>query len=137
MIALLSKWKLNLEKETQKYEKKAKEYIHSPHKTEKLLKSAYEKARHRKGSLMVIWDRLILFFDLARAYMKGEYRQISKGTILTIISAIIYFVSPFDLIPDFIAGFGILDDAAVIQFAIKKISPELDAFQKWKDQKSE
>ncbi|MDP4085751.1 MAG: YkvA family protein [Bacillota bacterium] len=129
---MINKRKIELEKEQQKYEEKAKDFIQSPEKMEKLLKTAFEKAFSMKGSLKESWERLLLFIDLIKAYKNREYRDVSTGTILTVLGAIIYFVSPLDLIPDFITGLGMLDDAAVIHFAIKKIGPELDAFQEWK-----
>jgi len=36
----------------------------------------------------------------------------------TLFAALAYFVAPVDLIPDFIAGFGFTDDAAVLATAI-------------------
>lgn len=35
--------------------------------------------------------------------MKGEYKDIPKGSIIMIIAGILYVVSPVDLVPDFIA----------------------------------
>lgn len=37
---------------------------------------------------------------------------------LIIIGALAYFVSPFDLVPDFIVGLGFLDDATVLAAAL-------------------
>ena len=46
----------------------------------------------------------------------------------TLFAALAYFVMPFDVIPDFLAGIGFTDDAAVIALAIsmvaKNIQPE-------------
>ena len=51
------------------------------------------------------------FISLVRSYIKKEYTKVPLGTLIAIISAIIYCVSPADLIPDTIPGFGIVDDA--------------------------
>lgn len=125
----------DLVKEQEIYEGKSSEYL-DPNKAEALLQKAIRKAKDKKGSLGEVWEKLQLFFELIKAYFKGEYRNVSKGTILTILGAIIYFVSPIDMVPDFIVGLGILDDAAVIGFAIKKISVELEEFQRWKHEES-
>jgi len=46
----------------------------------------------------------------------------------TLFAALAYFVMPFDVIPDFLAGIGFTDDAAVIALALsmvaKNIQPE-------------
>jgi uncharacterized membrane protein YkvA (DUF1232 family) len=39
--------------------------------------------------------------------------------------ALAYFVLPLDIIPDFIAGFGYTDDAAVLAAAIRSILPHI------------
>jgi len=118
--------------EAEKYRENAKGFIDNPKKTEGLLKKAIQKARNNKGTLGDAWEKLQLFFDLVQAYSKGEYRNVAPATILAIIGAILYFVSPLDVVPDFLVGLGILDDAAVITFTLKKLSAELGEFKKWK-----
>lgn len=121
------------EKGYKKYENTAREYLKRPEQTDSLLKDATKKAEDRKGSFTDIWDKLQLLFELVGAWRKGEYRKIPAGSIITIIAAIIYFVSPIDLVPDFLAGLGIVDDAAVIGFVLKQLSADLDKFKYWKE----
>ena len=52
-------------------------------------------------------------------------------TIALAIGAIAYFVSPVDLIPDFIPVAGYIDDAAVIAFVIASATNELHSFREW------
>jgi uncharacterized membrane protein YkvA (DUF1232 family) len=118
--------------EAKKYREGAKRYIDDPKKTEGLLKKAILKAKNNKGTLGDVWEKLQLFFDMVQAYSRGEYRNIAPATILTIIGAILYFVSPLDVVPDFLVGLGIVDDAAVISFTLKKLSVEIIEFKKWK-----
>jgi uncharacterized membrane protein YkvA (DUF1232 family) len=118
--------------EAKKHREGAKGYIDNPEKTEGLLKKAILKAINNKGALGDAWDNLHLFFDLVQAYSKGEYRNVAPATILTIIGAILYFISPLDVVPDFLVGLGIVDDAAVISFTLKKLSVEVNEFKKWR-----
>ena len=74
-----------------------------------------------------------LFIELIKAWLKGDYHDISKKTIIIIVTTVIYFVSPIDLVPDFIVGLGMFDDVALIGFTAKQISTELDRFKTWKD----
>ncbi|MDR7236049.1 YkvA family protein [Neobacillus drentensis] len=120
------------EKEQHKYNDKAKDYIGDQQKTQGLLNRAIKMANNKKQNLEDVWEKLQLFFDLVKAYTKGEYKNVSPSTILTVVGTLLYFVSPLDLVPDFIIGLGILDDAALIGFTVNKISSELDAFSKWK-----
>jgi uncharacterized membrane protein YkvA (DUF1232 family) len=125
-----------LEKEQTKYNIEAKDYLDNQQKTQSLLNKAIKLANDKKENLGEVWEKLQLFIELVKAYSKGEYKNISPSTILTIIGTLLYFVSPIDLVPDFIIGLGILDDAALIGFTVKKISTELDTFTKWKRAKT-
>jgi uncharacterized membrane protein YkvA (DUF1232 family) len=122
-----------MEEGYKKFEKKAKEYVKRPEKTDVLIKDATKKADDKKGSLTEIWDNLQLLFELVSAWRKGEYRKIPTASIVTIIASIIYFVSPIDLMPDFLVGLGIVDDAAVIGFVLKQITADLEKFKIWKE----
>jgi uncharacterized membrane protein YkvA (DUF1232 family) len=128
--------KENYETGYKKYEGKAKRYVENPEEMNSLLKKAFYKANHNKNSLSEVWDKLQLLFELVKAWSKKDYRDISKKTILMVIATIIYFVSPIDLVPDFLVGLGIFDDVAVIGFTVKQISSELDRFKAWKEKES-
>ncbi|SER27287.1 Uncharacterized membrane protein YkvA, DUF1232 family [Gracilibacillus ureilyticus] len=116
-----------------KYLSRAKEYIADKKKSGTLLKEAAEKAESKQGMLGEVWEKLQLLFEVFRAWIKGEYKEIPKASIIMIVATIIYFVTPIDLVPDFIAGLGFFDDAAVIGFVIKQISKDLDTFKDWKE----
>lgn len=69
---------------------------------------------------------------LIRAYVNKEYIEIPIGSIIAILSALIYVLSPVDLIPDFIPGVGYLDDAAVIAVAYKLVHDDVVEYKEWK-----
>ena len=116
-----------------KYLAKAKEYLNDKGKSMQLLGDATEKADKNEGALGDAFGKLQLLFQAFRAWIKGDYKQIPTGSIVMIIATILYFVSPVDLIPDFILGLGLIDDAAVIGFALKQVSKDLDKFRIWKE----
>jgi uncharacterized membrane protein YkvA (DUF1232 family) len=53
-----------------------------------------------------------------------------------LIGAIVYFVNPFDAIPDFIPVIGYLDDAAVIGWVMKTLKDEIERFRAWEVEKN-
>ena len=118
----------------EKTKSKAEEYARDPEKAKKLIDEAVKKARQQeknKGPLADIWDYLTALFRLLRAYMRREYAEIAWGSVVLITVAIVYFVSPLDLIPDFIPALGFVDDAAVIAFVVAQIKADLDNFLRW------
>lgn len=69
---------------------------------------------------------------LIKSYLKKEYKEVPIGTIIAILSALIYFVSPVDLIPDVIPVVGYVDDTAVIGFALLMVKSDLDDYKEWR-----
>ena len=118
-------------KQFAKEKRRAREYVTDKQKTAQLLKEAIEKANRNKGALKKLWNQLKALFRLASAWAKGEYTEVSLKTILWVLAAIIYFVNPFDAIPDFIPGVGYVDDIVVVIFVINTINRDLDKFLEW------
>ncbi len=59
--------------------------------------------------------------DVAAAYFAMLDPSTPTAARLTLVAALAYFVAPFDIIPDFIAGFGFMDDATVLLAAITAV----------------
>lgn len=89
--------------------------------------------RVNAGPLTPVKHDVQTLLRLMRAYGTGRYRQVSGKNLALAGLAILYLVSPLDVVPDFIPG-GFADDAAVIGFVLKKIRTELVAFQAWERQ---
>jgi uncharacterized membrane protein YkvA (DUF1232 family) len=69
---------------------------------------------------------------LCLAYWRGEYRAVSGKAILSVVAGLLYFVSPIDVIPDWLVGVGMLDDIAVLGWVMKTLQGELEAFRAWR-----
>jgi uncharacterized membrane protein YkvA (DUF1232 family) len=52
--------------------------------------------------------------DLLAAYYCAFDKQTPRHVQAALLGAIAYFILPFDFIPDFIAGLGFADDAALL-----------------------
>ena len=129
-----------IKEKSEEVNSKAKEYLKDREKLRKLIEEAEEKAKdkeHKKGFVQETWDNLKSMFELLRAYIKGDYRNIPYASLLLIVGAILYFVLPTDAIPDFIPGIGYLDDAAVIGFTLKKVKDDVDKFLEWKKEQDD
>ena len=71
-------------------------------------------------------------FELLRDRVTGRYKEIPWRTIAALTGALIYALSPIDLLLDFIPGIGFFDDALVIGIAIKLAQPDLEKYREWK-----
>jgi uncharacterized membrane protein YkvA (DUF1232 family) len=65
------------------------------------------------------------------SYAGGRYKAVPLKTVLTILAAILYFLNPFDLVPDAIFGFGFADDLAVLTWVYRASLQEVDKFIQW------
>lgn len=119
----------------QKYLKKASSYLGNKDKSSELLKKAVYMAPKKKGSLGDAWEKVILFIELFKAYINGSYRDISTKSILTVIAALLYFVSPVDALPDFIVGLGLVDDATILVYTFNQLNKDIEKFKIWKHNK--
>ena len=95
---------------------------------EEEIKSKFEN----KGKLQRYVDDAQLLFNLLRDYANGNYREVPFNVVAAIGGALLYVLSPLDLIPDFIPIVGYLDDAAVIAFCLNLIEKDLISYKVWK-----
>ena len=110
----------------------AESYAKDPKRLRKLFEDAIGKINHLpRGPFAETWPYLMAMIRLIRAYHKGEYRDISAQNLRVIVAAIIYFVSPFDVIPDSVPILGNIDDAMVVRLAMESVRGELDTFMAW------
>ena len=79
---------------------------------------------------------LRLLQELLTAWVRGEYRGVSRQALLAVVAALLYFLTPVDAIPDWVVGFGFLDDLAVLAWVVQRWKAELDAFKVWRDSQS-
>jgi uncharacterized membrane protein YkvA (DUF1232 family) len=116
----------------QAFTRDAEQYHDDPHRAEGLSRDALDRAQHhRKGPLARVWDDLMSFIRLLRAWATGAYRQAPWKSVALIIGAILYFVSPLDAIPDFIPLLGFADDAFIIAFVMRQVRKDIAAFRNW------
>lgn len=73
-----------------------------------------------------------LLLSLVMDYVRGRYREVPYWTIGAAALALIYVLSPIDVIPDVIPIIGYLDDATVLAFCLKLVDTELGKYKEWK-----
>lgn len=89
------------------------------------------------ASLVRWWQDLRLMVSLLNDYRKGNYRAVPWKVIAAITAALVYFVSPVDVVPDFLPLAGYLDDALVIKLALDLARADLARYSQWQAQQTE
>jgi uncharacterized membrane protein YkvA (DUF1232 family) len=110
----------------------AEAYAREPNRLRQLVADAAGKISViPRGPFADTWPYLMAMIRLLRDYHRAEYRDISEQNLQIIVAAILYFVSPFDVIPDWVPVLGHIDDAFVISLALKTVRMDLDTFMAW------
>lgn len=101
-----------------------------------LLRAVGDKRTPQGQRFAALKEDLQLLRALGLAWFKGEYRHISSQALLMVVAALLYFITPFDAIPDWLVGVGFVDDLAVLAWVMRTWRGELEAFKAWRDDQS-
>ena len=74
-----------------------------------------------------------LMISLIKDFWNKNYREVPWWTIGSVVTALLYVLNPFDIVPDFIPLVGLLDDAAVISACLFLAEKDLKKYRNWKD----
>ncbi|GAB4388098.1 MAG: hypothetical protein Kow0025_05310 [Thermodesulfovibrionales bacterium] len=91
-----------------------------------------EKEKAVPGSLGKFVNQIGLLFRMLWDYRSGAYRAVPWKAVAMAAAAVLYFLSPVDLIPDFIPGVGYADDALVTWLVMGAIREALRAYCEFK-----
>jgi len=73
-----------------------------------------------------------LLVSLIKDYYLGKYRIIPYRSLAIILFAMLYVISPFDVIPDYILGLGQIDDALLLVLCLYLLEKDLHKYREWK-----
>ena len=113
--------------------KKAEKIISDMTKTRAFI----DKVIKKLGNIPIIghlFEDIPLLCELVVDYVTGKYKEIPLATIITIVAAMVYFLSPIDLIPDPLPIIGYIDDAAVVGFVINALHNDIQSYREWKSE---
>lgn len=117
--------------------KKASSILNDNERLKALLKRAKEKAAENNTKLKGVWSDFQTLLRFLKAWRRRDYREISWRALLYSAAAVLYFVNPFDIVPDIVPLTGFVDDFAVITFALNAIQKDLLEFRKWEQKQAE
>jgi uncharacterized membrane protein YkvA (DUF1232 family) len=101
----------------------------------RLLEGLFSKRRAIIAELRAIPERMQkvtnqarLMMELADDFRSGRYRRISWVSIAIAAAALVYAVSPADVVPDALPGLGAFDDMVVLTVAMHLVERDLKAY---------
>ena len=89
------------------------------------------RASHRPGTPGV-GERFRALPRLVTATLFGRYAGLTRGRLLLMALAVVYVVSPVDLVPElFVPLLGLIDDAFVVAWLAAAVLLETERFIDW------
>ena len=110
---------------------KAEELLNDEDKMEKFLQKLEKKFKSVPAAGNSL-SYIPIMISLVRKYIKKEYTELPVTSIISIVTALVYFVSPVDLVPDFIPIAGYSDDAIVIAACLALVKTDIEDYKIWR-----
>ncbi len=95
-------------------------------------KISHLEAHGIPAALEKFWEDIKILFAMLSDSVKGRYK-VPLRTLGAVVFTLLYFVNPFDVIPDLIPFLGYIDDAFILSMCIKFIGTDLEEYRAWKE----
>jgi uncharacterized membrane protein YkvA (DUF1232 family) len=109
----------------------ARRLIEHPDQLRQLIEETLTKMQKHSTAIREIFADLQIILRLVKAWLAGDYKDSSLKSIAILVGAILYFLNPFDAIPDAIPVIGYVDDVGVVAWVIKTLKDEIEKFRVW------
>jgi uncharacterized membrane protein YkvA (DUF1232 family) len=119
-----------------KYKEKAASVLKDNKRVQVLLSSSKSKLQSivdNNEKLKEFTEKVSLMIRMLKAQFTGDYRDFPWKSLVMIAGALIYFITPFDLIPDFIPALGLTDDATIVYWIYQSLQVDVDKFKQWEN----
>lgn len=119
-----------------KYKEKAASVLKDNKRVQVLLSSSKSKLQSivdNNEKLKEFTEKVSLMIRLLKAQFLGDYQDFPWKSLVMIVGALIYFITPIDLIPDFIPALGLTDDATIVYWVYQSLQEEVDKFKQWEN----
>ena len=94
-----------------------------------------EQMAKESSFLRQYWKDIKTSFALLKDWYMGNYTKIPFRMVASIAAAMLYMVSPLDLVPDWVPFGGLLDDALVLAAVFTMSRRDLDEYLAWASRK--
>ena len=75
-------------------------------------------------------EPISVLIRMTKAHFSGAHKM-TNSTLGLVLLALVYFVSPIDIIPDFLGLLGFADDLSVVLAVYAKVKDEINQFLDW------
>ena len=84
------------------------------------------------GKFKKLINQIKLAMNLLKDFKNKKYTDVPWRTIAMLAASVMYFVNPFDIMPDLLPVLGFADDAILFASLFKSIQADLEKYCHWK-----
>jgi uncharacterized membrane protein YkvA (DUF1232 family) len=99
-------------------------------KSEDNVKKRSEKLN--KNIFGKLLSQLSLAYEMIKDFKAKRYVDVPWRTITLVIGAVLYFINPFDIVPDILPVIGFTDDAVAFAAIFRSVQGDLLRYCEWK-----
>ncbi|MBV6643613.1 MAG: DUF1232 domain-containing protein [Cyclobacteriaceae bacterium] len=113
---------------------RSKDFINNNEKVKALLRKAKDKLQVLQEDTEernVFISNIRLVMRMIQSHFNGTYQSFSNKSLLMLIFSLVYFITPIDLIPDFIPALGFTDDISVLYFVLQSLASDIENYKRW------
>ncbi|WP_048308227.1 YkvA family protein [Halomonas sp. PR-M31] len=92
----------------------------------------FSRLTARASALSRMGRALKLFAPMCADVIKGRYRPVPWSAFIWMALALVYLISPLDLIPEVFLLIGMVDDVVIVGWLLTKVDKSLDGYRHWK-----
>jgi len=117
------------------FEEKSKTIANSKGKLNDLLHNVSVKLQKfgENPQVKEITEHVDVLYRMVKAHVNGTYSGLSSRSVGMIALGLVYFITPVDLIPDFIPFIGYVDDLSVLLAVGKSLQTDIVKFRVWEN----
>jgi len=119
-----------------KMKARAQKIVEDHGELRKLLAKTHKKledAQEDDSLMKKLGEYLNLIVRMITNYLNGSYNHTPWQTIVMMVAGLLYFITPFDAIPDFIPIGGLIDDATVLVWLGRCFRDDLSLYKSWEE----
>jgi len=88
-------------------------------------------------NIRAVYEDTLTMFRMVKDFYSGKFQPKDKFAVVTAVLAIIYLVSPLDLAPDVLPGFGYVDDTIILAYAFGVCANVIAEYRAYINEQSE
>ena len=127
-----------LEKAKSLFGKQVEALSRQEEKVRELLGNVGEKIKSagKNPHVQRLVEPVSVMIRMIKSHFNGSHK-LAGSTLGLVLLGLVYFVSPIDIIPDFLGFFGFADDFSVILAIYSKLKEEVSNFLDWERTQAE